>query len=156
MTDYHSAVLEVRELMNGAWFVIASFMWLALVIYMVVGYKRRGWPRGGQLKFRLLRARTWWLGDPGLQLAASLLIFTTGSTIRGGYIWALLTAEAYPSIWVADLIERAFPVLLVSTGLTIVGGMCAVRVLTPTWMQPWNWLIPGITAVAVPLLVYYA
>lgn len=148
MINEDDFVRVVRELSNGAWFFGSLFFWLACAFYLYRG-EGRLWP------VVIVRRSLSGALLPSQEIAISFMVFMTGSVLRSGYIWALLGTQNYPAVWIADVVQSAFIVMLVADAFMIVGSICGVRVMTPRNWRPWNWVVPGVIAFAVPALTWF-
>lgn len=139
---YDQFDLSVRELGGGAWFWISGALAIAFIAYIFrfVCALREGW--------RPTRQDYVSLGS-----AIGLLVFTTGSTLRGFLNWMQFHYARQghdPSPWV-DL----WPWFGTSIFLNIVGGLIAVWFLT-TWRYRTLFVVMAfILAICVPVAFFF-
>lgn len=132
----------VREVWNGAWF--------ALTLSMIVCMSAIAIDRMIKL---LQRGERRFYCDPAIQICAALIVFCAGSGMRAGYIWVLLHCQNFDA-GSCDEIEHAEWLMSIAGVLAIVGGICTIRVMSPTRWRPWSWMAAGAFAVGVPLVYY--
>lgn len=141
----------VRELMNGIWFVLSIEIWLCLAIYVFHRIMRA---RTVGQKY-IIEDSTWWYDDSATQLAIALMVYMTGSGIRAGWVWMLLECQNELGRGKCEFIATSVWLLYGASLFAVVGGLCLIRVLVP-YGQPWGWLVAGVLAAAVPLIVHWA
>lgn len=128
----------VREMWNGAWFMLTLSMLVALLAI--------AWDRLNKMGVRPAYA------DLGVQICLAFAIFVTASGLRAGYIWTLLHCRNFQDncLWV----ERDDWIMTVAGMIAFVGGLCVIRVMSPPKWRPWSWVVAGLISVGLPMVYY--
>lgn len=139
-----------REIMNGTWFILSLEILFALIIYLFVRLRN-----SKELVVYEWTKPASWYQDPATQLAIAWTCYMAGSAVRAGWIWLLLECQNRLGRNGCYHISNSQETLWVATILAVIGGVCTIRcMLRPEW-RPWSYLVPGVVAVTVPLVVHY-
>lgn len=150
--------IVTRELVNGSWFVMSSFLWATIGLAL--------WRRIKQAGF-LNTMRAAWSGkqsirEVGLQMGIAFFIYLTGSALRAGYIWFLLLLDDSAYGWAeltAEKIKGSYAFMIFVGILAYWGAVCASRVFVQDewspWRKRWSWILMGASSVAIPLVAHW-
>ncbi len=132
----------VREIGNGALAVLSAVMVIMLGLFVLRRFQD---PAGG--------VRRGWYDEPGTQIAIALMVLVFGKGLRSTWIWLLLSCQNVGGD--CGWMYRTPYVIEAAVLISIVGGLCIIRVLSPREWLPWSWLGSTAVCVGVPLVYYW-
>src|ERR1044072_2087170 len=125
----------LREIFNGAWFALGLAMMVAFTMLVVQRIRNR----------HLLHHSIY--QDMVLQLSIALLLYSTASSMRSGFIWALLHCQNLYGEAVCEHISSYVQIVSVAALLSIISAVLIIKLLSPSKWRPW--LAISVTAFAV-------
>lgn len=147
--------LVIREIGNGAWFILGGEIVLLLALYL----STKVWSQVTGRECRMFMSREpeahpWWLPEwftLPMQLGAAIMFLEAGNSLRGGWVWAYMHCVNVGS-WcvVVDLAWLLWLAIVVG----MIGGACIIRLFSP---PEWRlWFVPACMTMAmgIPTLTY--
>lgn len=133
--------VEVHEIANGMWSLIATIMLIALIRYI---FNIRAFSvRHGHTK--------WWL-DIGVQFALAMIIMVTGHMLRGWMTWIQFVMLRYGEI---DNLLTSPQVLIPPLFLIILGKFLVLWTITPRKWRKCFITASALIVVTIPIAFYY-
>lgn len=130
--------LPWREYNNGTLFFIQMFMWFAVMFFIC----------------RRSKEVRWEWNDAPLKLGIALAVYFFGAFLSRGSTWVLFLAQG------AGLSESALEALsidrfqTIGTFISVMGGMCAIRLLMRDGTPAFVWIGAGLFSLVAPLAIH--
>ena len=143
----------VREIANGVWLIVT----LELVVFFLLYFWSRVWRAYTGSDLRLFLAtepdhHPFWLPkwyDSSLQFASGVLCLAVGGLFRASWVYPFMRCQNEMGGLGCDLTEATWWVLWVATALSIAGGVCLIRIVSPP-----QWRVAAVTTcTAIPIIV---
>lgn len=120
---------RLLEFINGYLFIVCIGMALFFASYL----------------WRKWRAGAEWTD---VEIGIALLVYALGDAAIREPVWYYRHLLDNGETISPHQVDLFWFVASVGAALSILGGLCALRVATPYWMRPWPWIVTGIIAFA--------